>query len=41
MSDATACYRRLRELGYTRRASFRIALWAVNPDLPVYPEKKE
>lgn len=35
MPDLIACYRRLRNLGYSRSASARLARWACNPDQPV------
>ena len=34
MSDFQACYSRLRALGYSRRASIRIGLWACDPTRP-------
>lgn len=38
--DLIACYRRLRTLGYDRRSSVRLALWACDPDQDLYPENK-
>lgn len=39
MRDFLAVFAFHRRLGYSARASLRLAAWALNPDQPLYPEK--
>lgn len=38
LSDFIALIRRHRELGYSRGASIRLALWCINPEAGLFPE---
>lgn len=38
LTEFQVVYLRHRALGYSRRASVRLALWVLNPEAPLYPE---
>lgn len=40
MTDRTACFFRLLELGYSFRTAMRLARWATDPTQPVNKETR-